>query len=128
MGATAAAAAAGRQRRHCCLRPPHPPPRCRPPAPPPAEKELSRHRAALSGAIAERDSLREDLGEVREAKRRAELGYKQQLERATALDKELAFYQAQSARVMADRDRAVWEGEELKAQNLQVRERATSGA
>jgi hypothetical protein len=63
---------------------------------------------------------------VREAKQRAELGYKQQLERATALDKELAFYQAQSARVMADRDRAVWEGEELKAQNLQVCEWASS--
>ncbi|EFN54420.1 hypothetical protein CHLNCDRAFT_135784 [Chlorella variabilis] len=84
------------------------------------QKELSATRAALSGVTLERDNLREDLGEVKEAKRRAEAGHRAQLERAAALDKELAFYQAQSARVMADRDRAAWEGEELKAQNLRL--------
>lgn len=85
-----------------------------------AEKELAAARAALSATTAERDSLREDLWEVKVAKRRADQGFKAQLERAGALDKELAFYQSQSARVMADRDRAVWEGEELRAANLQV--------
>jgi hypothetical protein len=77
-------------------------------------------KKALAAAVSDRDSLREDLGEVKEAKRRADQGHRTQLERATALDRELAFYQAQSARVMADRDRAVWEGEELRAQNLRV--------
>lgn len=38
--------------------------------------------------------MREDLAAVKEAKRRAEQGFKAQLDRAAALDKELAFYQA----------------------------------
>lgn len=54
------------------------------------------------------------------AKRRAEQGFKQQLERAAALDRELAFYQGQSARVMGERDRAMLDGEQLKAANLRV--------
>lgn len=87
---------------------------------PGAEKELAAHRVALSAVTQERDSLREDLAEVKAAKRRAEQGFKQQLERAAALDRELAFYQGQSARVMGERDRAVYEGEELKAANLRV--------
>lgn len=87
---------------------------------PRAERELASQRAHVSSVAAERDSLREDLGAVREAKRRAEQSLKAQTERAAALDKELGFYQQQSARVMADRDRAVWEGEELKAANVKV--------
>ena len=95
-------------------------PQPRPCCPPP-ESELARDRAQLAAVSAQRDGLREDLSEVTEAKRRAEQGFKAQLERAAALDRELAFYQAQSARVMGDRDRALCEGEELKAANLKVR-------
>lgn len=75
------------------LQPAHPPPASHPAAPHGAEKELAQHRTALAAVTAERDSLREDLAAVKEAKRRADQGFKSQLDRANALDKELAFYQ-----------------------------------
>lgn len=68
-------------------------PTSHPTAPLSTEKELAQNRAALAATTAERDNLREDLAAVKEAKRRAEQGFKAQLDRATALDKELAFYQ-----------------------------------
>ena len=72
-------------------------------APLSAEKELAQNRAALAATTAERDNLREDLAAVKEAKRRAEQGFKAQLDRATALDKELAFYQVGASALLCGR-------------------------
>ena len=49
--------------------------------------------------IEDRDVLKNDLRAAKEARRQADLALKQQQERAQALDKELAFYQQQAAKV-----------------------------
>lgn len=52
-------------------------------------------RAQLASVISERDACRDELRSVKEARRQGEEALKQQQERATALDRELAFYQQQ---------------------------------
>jgi DNA repair exonuclease SbcCD ATPase subunit len=69
------------------------------PARRPAEKELGRIKSQLQTVIEERDTLRDDLRGVKEAKRQADVELKQQQERVQALDRELAFYQQQAAKV-----------------------------
>lgn len=79
------------------------------------EQELSRAKAQLAGLVSERDGLREDLHSQREAKRMSDQGWKSERQKVQNLEKELAFYQSQSTRAIQDRDKAVYEAEELKA-------------
>lgn len=60
-----------------------------------AEKELTRCKAELQQILADRDSLKEDLNVIKEAKRQGDLTLKQQHEKITTLDRELLFYQQQ---------------------------------
>lgn len=85
-----------------------------------AEKELSTTRAQLQSLSGERDGLRDDLRAVREAKRQADAALEAATEKSAALDRELSFYQQQAAKVMADRDKAAWEAEELRGANLSL--------
>jgi len=67
---------------------------------------LMRDVAQLASVQAERNSLREDLVNYRTSKRHADSSWRAERDKAERLEKELAFYQAQSARAMADRDKA----------------------
>ena len=62
-------------------------------------------RVQLAGVQAERNSLREDLISYRTSKRHADSSWRAERDRAERLEKELSFYQGQSARAMADRDK-----------------------
>ena len=53
---------------------------------------------------AERDNLREDLKGHKDSKRLVDNSWREERKRAERLEKELQFYQGQSARAMKDRD------------------------
>ena len=53
----------------------------------------------------ERNNLREDLWGHKDSRRLVESSYIKERDRADKLEKELQFYQTQSARAMADRDK-----------------------
>lgn len=59
----------------------------------------------LATVTAERDSLREDLLSTKESKRRTDGTWKAEREKVERLEKELSFYQTQSVRAIADRDK-----------------------
>lgn len=69
--------------------------------PPPLPcRELSVCRTQLAAVAAERDGLREDLRGVRESKLVADRSWRSEREACAQLERELAFYQAQSASAM----------------------------
>jgi hypothetical protein len=70
--------------------------------------------------VNERDDLRENLRGVRESKRIADQSWRDEKQKNTQLEADLTFYQTQSARAMADRDRAAWEAEDLRGQALDL--------
>ncbi len=78
------------------------------------DEQLADHRARLASAIADAASLREDNTALRDSKRVADQGWRTESQRAAELERELQFYQTQSARAMSDRDRATWEADELR--------------
>jgi hypothetical protein len=59
----------------------------------------------LRSVTAERDSLREDLVSTKESKRTTDTTWRAERDRVERLEKELNFYQSQSVRAMADRDK-----------------------
>ena len=89
------------------------------------EKEISRTRSQLEAVTEERDNLREDLRGHRDSKRQSDNGWRAEKQRVQALEKELAFYQTHSTKAFADRDKAVLEAEQLKADNLSLQRRLT---
>ena len=60
----------------------------------------------LAAVTEERDNLREDLRGHKDSKRTVDRSWRVERERAETLERELGFYQSQSARAMADRDQA----------------------
>lgn len=78
------------------------------------DEQLADCRLRLEAALADAASLREDLTALRESKRIADQSWRAETARAANLERELQFYQTQSARAMSDRDRATWEADELK--------------
>lgn len=88
------------------------------------DRELSEAQEQLAAARAAASSLHEDNRALRESKRVADASWREERKRREELEKELAFYQQQSARAMGDRDKAVWEAEELRRQNLTFEEDA----
>lgn len=58
----------------------------------------------LKAVTQERDGLREDLRGHRDSKRQADNSWRVERTRAEKLEKELHFYQEQSAKAMATRD------------------------
>ena len=85
-----------------------------------AEKDVSRTKAELLEATGERDGLREDLRAVKEAKRQADQTFREQAARVEALERELGFYRQQAAAAIADRDRTVWDCEQLRQTNAEL--------
>lgn len=61
----------------------------------------------LTAVTEERNDLREDLRGYKDSKRTVEESYRVERSRAEKLEKELQFYQGQSARAMADRDQVL---------------------
>ena len=61
----------------------------------------------LAAVTEERNNLREDLRGHRDSKRTVDNSWRAERERADQLEKELQFYQTQSARAMADRDKVL---------------------
>lgn len=78
------------------------------------DEQLADCGGRLDAALADASSLREDLAALRESKRIADRSWRAETARAANLDRELQFYQTQSARAMSDRDRATWEADELR--------------
>ena len=70
-------------------------------------KLVIRLRCAVQLALVteERNNLREDLWGHKDSRRLVESSYIKERDRADKLEKELQFYQTQSARAMADRDK-----------------------
>ena len=89
------------------------------------EQEISKTRSQLEAVTEERDHLREDLKGYRDSKRQSDNGWRAEKQRVQALEKELAFYQTHSTKAFADRDKAVLEAEQLKADNLSLQQRLT---
>lgn len=89
-----------------------------------AEKELSKTRSEVVDVIAERESLREDLREVREAKRAGDTSYREQAERLQALEREVTFYRQQAAAAISQRDSTAWECEQLRQAAVEAEARA----
>lgn len=89
------------------------------------EQEISKTRSRLEAVTEERDHLREDLKGYRDTKRQSDNGWRAEKQRVQALEKELAFYQTHSTKAFADRDKAVLEAEQLKADNLLLQRRLT---
>ena len=89
------------------------------------EQEISKTRSQLEAVTEERDHLREDLKGYRDTKRQSDNGWRAEKQRVQALEKELAFYQTHSTKAFADRDKAVLEAEQLKADNLSLQRRLT---
>ncbi|KAL3159975.1 hypothetical protein ABBQ38_010362 [Trebouxia sp. C0009 RCD-2024] len=89
------------------------------------EQEISKTRSQLEAVTEERDHLREDLKGYRDTKRQSDNGWRAEKQRVQALEKELAFYQTHSTKAFADRDQAVLEAEQLKADNLSLQRRLT---
>lgn len=87
------------------------------------EQEISKTRSQLEAVTEERDHLREDLKGYRDTKRQSDNGWRAEKQRVQALEKELAFYQTHSTKAFADRDKAVLEAEQLKADNLSLQRR-----
>eukprot|EP00884_Botryococcus_braunii_P015731 jgi/Botrbrau1/2841/Bobra.0125s0048.3 len=87
------------------------------------DKELSKAKKQLETVTAERDSLREDLLSTKESKRKTDGTWKAEREKVERLEKELSFYQTQSVRAIADRDKAAWEAEELRNSTLAMEAR-----
>lgn len=85
-----------------------------------AEKELSRTKTELRKACEERDSLKEDLREMKRAKHVADNSYREQAARLAAIERELEFYRQQAAQSISDRDSAMWENEQLKQANVEL--------
>lgn len=89
------------------------------------EQEISKTRSQLEAVTEERDHLREDLKGYRDTKRQSDNGWRAEKQKVQALEKELAFYQTHSTKAFADRDKAVLEAEQLKADNLSLQQRLT---
>lgn len=92
-----------------------------------AEGELARTQAQLMHAALERDGVKEDLVQVKSAKRDIDNSLLQATQRTEALAKELAFYQGQAATVLAERDAAAFEAEQLKRRLAQAEQAAREG-
>ena len=75
----------------------------------------------LSSTTVERDNLREDLKGHKDSKRESDNSYRQQKTRADKLDKELLFYQEQSAKAMKDRDQVSFLTECINLLSQQIR-------
>lgn len=82
------------------------------------EKEMLRTKQELITVTAERDSLREDLQEIKESKRRMDQTFKEQSSRVEALEREVTFYRQQAAQAITDRDNARWECEQLRQSSV----------
>lgn len=87
------------------------------------EQEISKTRSQLEAVTEERDNLREDLRGYRDTKRQSDNGWRAEKQKVLALEKELAFYQTHSTKAFADRDKAVLEAEQLKADNMSLQRR-----
>ncbi len=74
--------------------------------------------------VAERDSLREDLREVRGAKRAGDQSFRDQAERLHALEREVTFYRQQAAAAISQRDSTAWECEQLRQAAVEAEARA----
>lgn len=82
------------------------------------EKDMLRTKQELITVTAERDSLREDLQEIKESKRRMDQTFKQQTSQVEALEREVTFYRQQAAQAITDRDNARWECEQLRQSSV----------
>lgn len=87
------------------------------------EQEISKTRSQLEAVTEERDNLREDVRGHRDSKRQSDNGWRAEKQKVQALEKELAFYQTHSTKAFADRDKAVLEAEQLKADNMSLQRR-----
>ncbi len=85
------------------------------------EQEIS--KSQLEAVTEERDNLREDLRGYRDSKRQSDNGWRAEKQKVQALEKELSFYQTHSTKAFADRDKAVLEAEQLKADNISLQKR-----
>jgi len=88
------------------------------------EKEISLIKSELLKVTGERESLREDLREVKEAKRRADQSFREQAARTEALERELVFYRQQAAQAIADRDSTAWDCERLRLLNTELADKS----
>lgn len=79
-----------------------------------SEKELIHTKSDMMNLTAERDSIREDLVEVRDAKRKADQAFRDQTARLKTLEREVQFYRQQAAQAIAQRDNSSWECEQLR--------------
>lgn len=68
----------------------------------------------------ERNSLKEDLREIKEAKKLVDQSYRDQTTRIGAVERELSFYRQQASQAIADRDNVQWECEKLKQANAEL--------
>lgn len=84
------------------------------------EKELSRAKMDLVSITGERDSLREDLREIKEAKRAADQSFRNQETRLESLQREVTFYRQQAAQAISQRDNTVWECEQLRQRTVEA--------
>lgn len=87
------------------------------------EQEISKTRSQLEAVTEERDNLREDVRGHRDSKRQSDNGWRAEKQKVQALEKELAFYQTHSTKAFADRDKAVLEAEQLKADTMSLQRR-----
>ncbi|KAL0052909.1 hypothetical protein WJX82_009775 [Trebouxia sp. C0006] len=87
------------------------------------EQEISKTRSHLEAVTEERDNLREDLRGYRDSKRQSDNGWRAEKQKVQALEKELSFYQTHSTKAFADRDKAVLEAEQLKADSISLQKR-----
>ena len=87
------------------------------------EQEISKTRSQLEAVTEERDNLREDLRGYRDSKRQSDNGWRAEKQKVQALEKELSFYQTHSTKAFADRDKAVLEAEQLKADSISLQKR-----
>mmetsp|Transcript_38750 Transcript_38750/g.109569 ORF Transcript_38750/g.109569 Transcript_38750/m.109569 type:complete len:363 (-) Transcript_38750:205-1293(-) len=85
-----------------------------------AETQMAKARSDLHAVTAERDSLREDIAQMRRAKGTSDSTWRTERARADKLEKELSFYQEQSMQTMAERDEALEEVEQARQGSLHL--------
>lgn len=85
-----------------------------------AERSLEERAKDNTRLKAQSDSLREDLVQLRNAKRDADKISKEEMEKNRVLDRELMFYKKQCARALEERNLFSYEVEELKRTNLDL--------
>ncbi|GBF88291.1 hypothetical protein Rsub_01003 [Raphidocelis subcapitata] len=82
-------------------------------------------RQQLRSLAAERDSLGEDISQLRASKVQSDRGWRDALARAAELEGELGYYRASNARAITDRDTALFEAGQLRDRAAAAEQRAS---